>query len=112
MGIKPSRSKQLMVESDESVFAKELLGRDYKTFIGLPRTQYHIDMIGVLLMGIKPSRSKQLMVESDESVFAKELLGRDNKTFIGLPCTQYHISWSAGERYWTTIVRYPISSSS
>ena len=33
MGIKPSRSKQLMVESDGSVFAKGLLGRDNKTFI-------------------------------------------------------------------------------
>ena len=38
MGIKPSRSSQLMVESDPSAFAKGLLGRNNETFIGLPRT--------------------------------------------------------------------------
>ena len=37
MEIKPSRSKQLMVESVESAFAKELLGKN-KTFVGLPCT--------------------------------------------------------------------------
>ena len=32
MGIKPSRSKQLMVESDGSAFAKGLLERNNRTF--------------------------------------------------------------------------------
>ena len=36
MRIKPSRSNQLMVENDGSAFAKELLGRNNKIFIGLP----------------------------------------------------------------------------
>ena len=38
MGIKASRSNQLMVESNASAFAKGLLGRNNKTFIGLSRT--------------------------------------------------------------------------
>ena len=33
MGLKPSRSNQSMIESDESAFAKEMLGRSNKTFI-------------------------------------------------------------------------------
>ena len=38
MGIKLLRSDKLIVESDGSAFAKGLLGRNNKTFIGLPRT--------------------------------------------------------------------------
>ena len=43
MEMKPSRSTQLMFESDGSAFAKQLLGGNSKTrFIGLLCTQYHI----------------------------------------------------------------------
>ena len=38
MGIKPTHSNQLIVESDEFAFAKGLLERNNKTFIGLPCT--------------------------------------------------------------------------
>ena len=37
-GNQTSRSNQVIVESDGSAFAKGLLGRNNKTFIGLPRT--------------------------------------------------------------------------
>ena len=37
-GDQPSCSSQRMAERDESAFAKGLLGRNYETFIGLPRT--------------------------------------------------------------------------
>ena len=36
MGIKPSRSNQLIIESDESAFAEGLLGKNTKTFICAP----------------------------------------------------------------------------
>ena len=42
MGIKHVHSKQLMVESDGSAFAKGLLRRNNKTFIGLPHTQLYL----------------------------------------------------------------------
>ena len=38
MGLKPSCSNQLMVESDGSAFTKGQLARNNKTFIGLPHT--------------------------------------------------------------------------
>ena len=37
-GNQTSHSNQVIVESDGSAFAKGLLGRNNKTFIGLPRT--------------------------------------------------------------------------
>ena len=43
MEIRPSPSKQLMVESDRSAFAKGFLRRNSKTFIGLSHAyKYHI----------------------------------------------------------------------